>query len=72
VGRTSPWARSAQGERRSWKLKKAEKVIEGEDSSKPSYEVEVTKGAEKAEVVFDPAGTVIKEEVAHPKAPHKK
>jgi len=56
----------------SWKVKKAEKVIEGEDAGKPSYEVEVTKGAEKAEVVFDPAGTVIKEEVAHPKVPHKK
>jgi hypothetical protein len=56
----------------SWKVQKAEKVIEGEDAGKPSYEVEVTKGAEKAEVVFDPAGTVIKEEVATPRAPHKK
>jgi hypothetical protein len=56
----------------SWKMRKAEKVVEGEDASRPTYEVAVESGSQRAEVVFDPAGSLIKEEVAPPRATHKK
>ncbi len=49
-----------------WKVRKAERILEGGDADKVSYELAIertsAKGRERAEVVFDPAGKMIKEE----------
>lgn len=50
----------------SWKVKKAEKVAEGEDGATVKYEIAAHHGKEAAEVVFDSAGKIVKEE--HSKA----
>lgn len=42
-----------------WKVRKAEKIVEGE---KTSYEVAAAKGKAGAEVVFDAEGKLVKEE----------
>jgi hypothetical protein len=44
-----------------WTVKKVEKVMEL-PASQPTYEVEVTSGSTRAEVVFDGAGKLVKEE----------
>lgn len=52
-----------------WKVHKAERILEGGDEGKVSYELAVEepgkgkgKGKGRAEVVFDPAGKILKEE----------
>jgi hypothetical protein len=47
---------------KTWKLAKAEKVIENEKDDSPAYEVVVQQKKEKVEVVFDKDGKITKEE----------
>src|SRR5437868_304240 len=56
-------ARSAYAK---WSISGAEKVVEDEDASKPTYEVTLRDGAARAEVVLNTAGDVVKEEKQHP------
>jgi hypothetical protein len=46
----------------SWKVQKTEKIVEGEDEQKLTYEFILAHGGESAEAVFDPQGKLIKEE----------
>lgn len=52
----------AAGKYRKWKAMKAEKITSGEDAQKVNYEVALSNGREKAEVVFDSSGAIAKEE----------
>ena len=49
----------AAGEYGKWKVRKAEKIVEGE---KTSYEIIASQGKAGVEVVFDAQGAVVKEE----------
>ena len=44
-----------------WKVRKAEKIVEGEDAARVSYEIAAQYGRDFAEVVFDSAGKIVKE-----------
>lgn len=46
----------------SWKAVKAEKIITGEDEQKPTWEIALSHGKEKAEAVFDASGAMVKDE----------
>lgn len=50
-----------------WSVTKVEKIIENEDSSKPTYEVQLKSGPARTEVVLDAAGKIVKEEKQHAK-----
>lgn len=45
-----------------WKAVKAEKIVNGEDEQKVNYEIALSNGKQKAEVVFDSSGAIAKEE----------
>jgi hypothetical protein len=49
-----------------WKIQGAEQVIKDEKADKPLYELVVTRGKSKSEVVFDGAGKITREEVKAP------
>ena len=45
-----------------WTVVGAEKIITEQDASKPTYELEVKTKGQRAEIVFDAAGALVKEE----------
>ena len=58
----------AAGKYGAWKVHKAEKIVDGQDAAKVSYEVAAKQGSEGVEVVFDASGKQLKEELSHGKA----